>query len=267
MGTPKARNSDDKADEARPDSLMSKNASSTRTTSNSKAGQDNKTAGETVVNPSKTTTSQPAGADALVNNTALGGVKNPAAMTGTTAKEVPVVAPAMEAKYGVLQNQTCADYVAKFWKVGAFTREEHVVRKFIFSATLTMRTTVTAVTGTKVTIKSEFDAPDTADDQTGENTFDACTEGYKTSVPSSFTDCTVNELGMEEVSVEGKTYNARKVEIIGCSDPQGKTLNTTAWRVEDAPLWGIIKREAQGTYIPDKVDGRLSPTTKQFSFN
>lgn len=165
--------------------------------------------------------------------------------------------------YGVNEDMSCEAYVEKFWKVGALTYEEApgpLMTKLKFT------TKVLSVDGTKVTINTKLETPDTSKNLDETLSFDACTEGYLTAVPKTKSACNPKLLGAEKISVGGKSYNAKKYEFSNCVTTDDKTFSSTVWRAAEIPLWGVLKREVSGTVVPSELNGKISAESKRWQF-
>lgn len=164
---------------------------------------------------------------------------------------------------GVDPDAKCETYIEKFWKVGAQTIED---APGPFGTRITFTTRVLARTGNQVTVRTLLQTPDATQNIDEQITFDACTEGAKSAIPTSMVGCTTAEIGNESISVQGRSLLAKKIRIGPCSSATGKSYDTTVWRVNELPLWGIAKREVRGSIVPSVLGGVIAAQTTQGTF-
>lgn len=163
---------------------------------------------------------------------------------------------------GTSAPEDCATSLKNNWKVGSFINESAPV-SFV---SISMRSEVVALNGSTVTLKTSIDGPGNDNDINETLTFDACKEPEKMAMVTTTAPCKVTPQGKETVSTKQGTFQADKYYITGCSTSSGKDFNSTVWRVNGAPLWGIVKREVWGKVVPDAVPGnRLSASTQTWS--
>lgn len=164
---------------------------------------------------------------------------------------------------GVDPEAKCDSYVEKFWKIGAQTVED---APGPFGTRITFTTRVLSRTGNQVTVRTLLQTPDASQNIDEQISFDACTEGAKSAIPTSMVGCTTADIGTESISVQGKVYQAKKFRIGPCSSASGKSYDTTVWRVNELPLWGIAKREVRGSIAPSVLGSVIAALTTQSSF-
>lgn len=165
--------------------------------------------------------------------------------------------------FGVFGELTCDEYIRKFWNLGAETTEEApgpVFTKIKFTSK------VMGVTGTRVTLNTKLDAGSPEYNLDEMVTFDACTEPFRSAIPNTAVDCKAVDLGIENITVNGRFYKAKKTQIGECKTTKGETYQSIVWRAAELPLWGVLKREVTGTIVPKIMNGKISPTTVNWKF-
>lgn len=189
---------------------------------------------------------------------------SPSAEPGTPTPPPGTPPPAQEGKgYGVNKDLSCAEWVASHWKVGSSITESAPGPVF---TTISLVTEVKEVRGSVVTVKESLDAPGSEFDTSTEISFDACTASYLPALLPSVSNCEVKEIGTESVSFGGKSLRTLKVSLGPCQNSAGKTFSSVLWRAPDYPQLGIVKRELTGSILPEKLNGKLSPSLKAWSF-